>query len=77
MLFDRVKPLNAILRTAEKKALHRSLGAFQLTMLGHRRNHRHRHIRTHRRGCPKGWPWHVAEFRDRRLGVRRSCALLL
>jgi basic amino acid/polyamine antiporter, APA family len=34
MLFDRVKPLNAILRTAEKKALHRSLGAFQLTMLG-------------------------------------------
>ena len=34
MLFDRVKPLSAILRTAEKKALHRSLGPFQLTMLG-------------------------------------------
>jgi APA family basic amino acid/polyamine antiporter len=34
MLFDRVKPLSAILRTAEKKALHRSLGAFQLVMLG-------------------------------------------
>ena len=34
MLFDRVKPLDAILRTAEKKGLHRSLGAFQLTMLG-------------------------------------------
>jgi APA family basic amino acid/polyamine antiporter len=34
MLFDRVKPLDAILATAEKKALHRSLGAFQLTMLG-------------------------------------------
>ncbi len=34
MLFDRVKPLDAILRTAEKKALHRSLGAFQLVMLG-------------------------------------------
>lgn len=34
MLFDRVKPLSAILRTAEKKSLHRSLGAFQLTMLG-------------------------------------------
>ena len=30
----RVKPLDAILATAEKKALHRSLGAFQLTMLG-------------------------------------------
>lgn len=30
----RVKPLDAILVTAEKKALHRSLGAFQLTMLG-------------------------------------------
>ncbi len=34
MLFDRVKPLSAILKTAEKKSLHRSLGAFQLTMLG-------------------------------------------
>ncbi len=34
MLFDRIKPLDAILATAEKKALHRSLGAFQLTMLG-------------------------------------------
>ena len=30
----RVKPLDAILATAEKKGLHRSLGAFQLTMLG-------------------------------------------
>lgn len=30
----RVKPLDAILATAEKKSLHRSLGAFQLTMLG-------------------------------------------
>lgn len=34
MLFDRVKPLSAILRTAEKKSLHRSLGAVQLVMLG-------------------------------------------
>lgn len=34
MLFDRVKSLDAILATAEKKALKRSLGAFQLTMLG-------------------------------------------
>ena len=34
MLFDRIKPLDAILATAEKKSLHRSLGAFQLTMLG-------------------------------------------
>ncbi|WP_184715913.1 amino acid permease [Caulobacter sp.] len=34
MIFGRVKPLDAILATAEKKALHRSLGAFQLTMLG-------------------------------------------
>jgi APA family basic amino acid/polyamine antiporter len=33
-LFGRVKPLDAILATAEKKSLHRSLGAFQLTMLG-------------------------------------------
>lgn len=30
----RVKPLDAILATAEKKALHRSLGPVQLTMLG-------------------------------------------
>jgi APA family basic amino acid/polyamine antiporter len=30
----RIKPLDAILRTAEKKALTRSLGAFQLVMLG-------------------------------------------
>ena len=30
----RVKPLDAILATAEKKALKRSLGAFQLTLLG-------------------------------------------
>ncbi len=34
MLFDRVKPLDAILATAEKKSLHRSLGAVQLTLLG-------------------------------------------
>jgi APA family basic amino acid/polyamine antiporter len=34
MLFGRIKSLNAILATAEKKSLHRSLGAFQLTMLG-------------------------------------------
>lgn len=34
MLFDRVKSLDAILATAEKKSLTRSLGAFQLTMLG-------------------------------------------
>jgi basic amino acid/polyamine antiporter, APA family len=34
MIFGRVKPLSAILATAEKKSLHRSLGAFQLTMLG-------------------------------------------
>jgi len=34
MIFDRVKPLDAILATAEKKGLHRTLGAFQLTMLG-------------------------------------------
>jgi len=33
-LLGRVKPLDAILATAEKKGLHRSLGAFQLTMLG-------------------------------------------
>jgi APA family basic amino acid/polyamine antiporter len=30
----RIKPLDAILATAEKKSLHRSLGWFQLTMLG-------------------------------------------
>ena len=30
----RVKSLDAILATAEKKSLHRSLGPFQLTMLG-------------------------------------------
>ncbi|HXQ63399.1 MAG TPA: amino acid permease [Steroidobacteraceae bacterium] len=30
----RIKSLNDILATAEKKSLHRSLGAFQLTMLG-------------------------------------------
>ncbi|MBV8798782.1 MAG: amino acid permease [Alphaproteobacteria bacterium] len=34
MMFDRVKPLSAIMATAEKKGLRRSLGAFQLTMLG-------------------------------------------
>ena len=34
MILDRVKPLDAILATAEKKSLHRTLGAFQLTMLG-------------------------------------------
>jgi len=34
MLFDRVKSLDAILATAGKNALPRSLGAFQLTMLG-------------------------------------------
>lgn len=34
MLFQRVKPLDKILETAEKKSLVRQLGAFQLTMLG-------------------------------------------
>ncbi|QJU59024.1 amino acid permease [Sphingomonas sp. AP4-R1] len=34
MIFGRVKPLDAILATAQKKSLTRSLGAFQLTMLG-------------------------------------------
>ena len=34
MIFDRIKPLDAILATAEKKSLQRTLGAFQLTMLG-------------------------------------------
>ena len=32
--FDRVKSLDAIMATAEKKGLHRSLGPFQLTLLG-------------------------------------------
>jgi APA family basic amino acid/polyamine antiporter len=34
MPFDRVKPLDAILATAERKSLHRSLGWFQLTLFG-------------------------------------------
>ena len=34
MLFERVKPLDQILATAEKKGLKRQLGAFSLTMLG-------------------------------------------
>ncbi len=34
MLLDRIKPLDAILATAEKKSLHRSLGAVQLTLFG-------------------------------------------
>ena len=34
MLLDRIKPLDAILATAEKKSLHRTLGALQLTMFG-------------------------------------------
>ena len=34
MLFQRVKPLDKILETAEKNALTRQLGAFDLTMLG-------------------------------------------
>src|SRR5918998_4558660 len=34
MILGRVKPLDAILATAEKKSLHRTLGAFQLTLFG-------------------------------------------
>lgn len=34
MINWRIKPLDAILATAEKKSLHRSLGAVQLTLLG-------------------------------------------
>jgi basic amino acid/polyamine antiporter, APA family len=34
MILGRVKPLDAILATAEKKSLHRSLGAVQLTLFG-------------------------------------------
>jgi APA family basic amino acid/polyamine antiporter len=34
MILDRIKPLDAILATAEKKSLHRSLGAFQLMLFG-------------------------------------------
>src|SRR6187399_3233304 len=34
MILDRIKPLDAILATAQRKSLHRSLGAVQLTLLG-------------------------------------------
>ncbi|HEY8683511.1 MAG TPA: amino acid permease, partial [Rhodanobacter sp.] len=34
MLFKRVKPLDQILATAEKKSLKRQLGPIQLTLLG-------------------------------------------
>ena len=34
MIFGRVKPLDAILATAEKKSLHRTLGWFQLMLVG-------------------------------------------
>ncbi|HYI47432.1 MAG TPA: amino acid permease [Allosphingosinicella sp.] len=34
MKFGRVKPIDAILATAEKKSLHRTLGAVQLTLFG-------------------------------------------
>lgn len=34
MIFGRIKPLDAILAAAEKKSLHRSLGAFQLMLFG-------------------------------------------
>ncbi|HWT13088.1 MAG TPA: amino acid permease [Allosphingosinicella sp.] len=34
MIFGRVKPLDAILATAEKKSLHRALGPIQLTLFG-------------------------------------------
>ena len=34
MILDRVKSIDAILATAEKKSLHRSLGAVQLTLFG-------------------------------------------
>ena len=34
MILGRVKPLDAILATAEKKSLHRTLGWFQLTLFG-------------------------------------------
>jgi APA family basic amino acid/polyamine antiporter len=34
MLFDRIKSLDAIMATAQKNSLHRSLGPFQLTLLG-------------------------------------------
>lgn len=34
MFLDRVKPLDAILATAEKKSLHRTLGGFQLMLFG-------------------------------------------
>lgn len=34
MFLDRVKPLDAIIATAEKKSLHRTLGWLQLTLLG-------------------------------------------
>ncbi|MGV3554074.1 MAG: amino acid permease [Croceibacterium sp.] len=34
MLLDRVKPLDAILATAQKKSLHRTLGGFQLMLFG-------------------------------------------
>ena len=34
MFLDRIKPLDAILATAQKKSLHRSLGGFQLMLFG-------------------------------------------
>ena len=41
MLFQRVKPLDKILETAEKKSLKRQLGAFQPDRAAARRQHAH------------------------------------
>ena len=76
MIFGRVKPLDAILATAEKKSLHRSLGAFQLTMLGIGAIIGTGIFVLTAEAAQKAGPGHDARLRHRRLRLRGGRAVL-
>ena len=73
----RVKSLDAILATAEKKSLSRSLAPCAADAAGHRSGDRHGHLRAHRHGGPKGGPRHDGVFHHRWRDLRPGRALLL
>ena len=76
MLFGRVKPLEAILATAEKKGC-ADRGSHPVDHAGCRRGDRHRHLRADLRGRAKGRSRHDDLVRHRRFGLRPGGAVLL
>ena len=76
MIFGRVKPLDAILATAEKKVAAPHAGLVPADPVRHRLRDRHGHLRADRRRRAKGRARPDARLRDRRRDLHRRRALL-